>query len=290
VQRNFVDRLKRPELNDRNEILREEMKKTERWLGFGFAWVYRLDLLRQLEQNLWQAGIYRRVSDVLLLMLLLFGAGTVIGAAIWQDVFFSLALGAGLAVLPMVYVRIKRGRRLKKFVLQLPFALDLMKSSLEAGHSLLRGLQVVVGEFEDPIATELRSVIEQTRLGLPLARAMEDMLKRVPEDDLRLLIVAIRIQSDVGSSLAAILGRLSEIVRTRQRVAAQVRALTAQARMSGWVVGALPVIILGAFSVIQPTYTYILFHDPGGQKLLKVAAVLDLLAFLSIRKLLKVKF
>jgi tight adherence protein B len=290
VQRNFVDRMKRPETAGTNEILRLEVKKTERLLGFGFGWIYRLDLLRKLEQNLWQAGIYRRVSDVLLLMLLLFGAGTIIGAAIWQDVLFSLGLGAVLAALPMLYVSFQRGRRLKKFVLQLPFALDLMKSSLEAGHSLLRGLQVVVGEFEDPIATELRSVIEQTRLGLPLALAMEEMLKRVPEDDLRLLIVAIRIQSEVGSSLAAILGRLSEIVRTRQRVAAQVHALTAQARMSGWVVGALPVIILGAFSIIQPSYTYTLFHDPGGQRLLKIAATLDLMAFLSIRKLLKVKF
>jgi tight adherence protein B len=290
TQRSFVDRMKRPEAVGDNEILREGIKKTERWLGYGFGWVYKLDLLRQVEESLWQAGIYRRVSDVLLLMLLLFGAGAVIGAAIWQDVLFSLAIGGGLAALPMFYVRIRRGRRLKKYALQLPFALDLMKSSLEAGHSLLRGLQVVVGEFEDPIATELRSVIEQTRLGLPLALAMEEMLKRVPEDDLRLLIVAIRIQSEVGSSLAAILGRLSEIVRTRQRVAAQVRALTAQARMSGWVVGALPIIILGAFSIIQPSYTYTLFHDPGGQRLLKIAAVLDACAFLSIRKLLKVKF
>ena len=137
-----------------------------------------------------------------------------------------------------------------------------MKSSLEAGHSLLRGLQVVVGEFEDPIATEFRSVIEQTRLGLPLPRAMEEMLKRVPDDDLRLLIVAVRVQSEVGSSLAIIIERLAEIVRIRQRLGAQVRALTAQARMSGWVVAALPVILLAAFSVIQPSYTHTLFYEP----------------------------
>jgi len=76
-----------------------------------------------------------------------------------------------------------------------------MKSSLEAGHSLNRGLQVVVQEFADPLAGEFRTVLEQTRIGLPLPRALEDMLKRVPEEDLRLLVVAVKVQSEVGSSL-----------------------------------------------------------------------------------------
>jgi len=208
----------------------------------------------------------------------------------WGDPALALGFGATLALLPVIYIRIKRNRRLKRFVQQLPFALDLMKSSLEAGHSLLRGLQVVVAEFQDPIATEFRSVIEQTRLGLPLPRAMEEMLKRVPDDDLRLLIVAVRVQSEVGSSLAIIIERLAEIVRIRQRLGQQIRSLTAQARMSGWVVAALPVIILAAFSVIQPSYTHTLFYEPEGQRLLKIAATLDLLAFLTIRKLLKVKY
>jgi tight adherence protein B len=271
------------------EILRDRLKK-ERGLGSGFGWFYDLGVMHKLEQSLWQAGIYRRVSDVLLVMLLMFGTGAMIGAALWQDPIFAIALGSGLAILPILYIRIKRTRRIKRFVGQLPFALDLLKSSLEAGHSLLRGLQVVVGEFEDPIATEFRSVIEQARLGLPLPRAMEEMLKRVPDDDLRLLIVAVRVQSEVGSSLAVIIERLAEIVRIRQRLSAQVRALTAQARMSGWVVAALPIIMLAAFSVIQPSYTHTLFYEPGGQRLLKIATTLDVLAFLSIRKLLKVKY
>ena len=195
-----------------------------------------------------------------------------------------------MASLPIIYIRIRRQRRLKAFAKQLPYALDLIKSSLEAGHTLLRGLQVVVAEFADPIGTEFRSAIEQSRLGLPLPRALEEMLKRVPQDDLRLLVVAVRVQSEVGSSLAIILGRLSEIVRTRQRLQQQIKALTAQSKMSGILVGFLPIVMLAAFSVIQPSYTDTLFFDPTGQKILEVAAVLDILAFLSIRKLLKVKY
>jgi len=190
----------------------------------------------------------------------------------------------------VIYIRIRRRRRLKAFAMQLPYALDLLKSSLEAGHSLMRGMQVVVQEFGDPLGSEFRTVLEQTRIGLPLPRALEDMLNRVPEDDLRLLVVAVKVQSEVGSSLAHIIERLSEIVRTRQRLQAQIMALTAQSRLSGMIVGLLPVVMLAAFSVLQPSYTYTLFHDPTGIKLVKMAVGLDVLAFLIIRRLLRANY
>ncbi|MGD1026166.1 type II secretion system F family protein [Candidatus Binatus soli] len=288
VTRSVMRRMSRP-----NAIPADDITRTDRYHLTGREFLnrfYRLDLLQKLEENLWQAGIYARISDVLLVILLMFTAGLFAGEAIWGMELVSIAVGAAMASLPIVYIRVRRQRRLKAFAKQLPYALDLMKSSLEAGHTLLRGLQVVVGEFADPISTEFRSAIEQSRLGLPLPRALEEMLKRVPQDDLRLLVVAVRVQSEVGSSLAIIIGRLSEIVRTRQRLQQQIKALTAQSRMSGILVGFLPIVMLAAFSVIQPSYTNTLFYDPTGQKILEVACVLDALAFLSIRKLLKVKY
>jgi tight adherence protein B len=288
VTRDVVKRMSRPDLVPDSGITKTDSTRlTGREV---LTWFYRLHLLQKLEENLWQAGIYARISDVLLVILLMFTAGLFAGEAIWGRELFSIGIGAAMATLPIFYVRIRRQRRLKAFAKQLPYALDLIKSSLEAGHTLLRGLQVVVTEFPDPLSTEFRSAIEQSRLGLPLPRALEEMLKRVPQDDLRLLVVAVRVQSEVGSSLAIILGRLSEIVRTRQRLQQQIKALTAQSKMSGILVGFLPVVMLAAFSVIQPSYTNTLFFDPTGQKILEVAAVLDALAFLSIRKLLKVKY
>jgi tight adherence protein B len=94
----------------------------------------------------------------------------------------------------------------------------------------------------------------------------------------------------VGSSLAAIVARLGEVIRTRQRLKLQIRTLTAQARMGGMVVGALPIIVLGAFYFIQPNYTHELFSDPTGLKILKMAIGLDAMAFVTIRKLVKVKY
>jgi tight adherence protein B len=283
----LIRRMARPEddLTD-VDITRKDRPREEGVLVL----LYRLNLLRKLEENMWQAGIYMRVSEMLLIILLMFAAGIFLGEAIWHDLLFALLLGAGLSLLPVAYIRFRRTRRLKNFVQQLPFALDLMKSSLEAGHSLNRGLQLTVQEFGDPLGSEFRTVLEQTRIGLPLPRALEDMIKRVPEDDLRLLVVAIKVQTEVGSSLAGIVGRLAEIVRTRQRLRLQIRALTAQSRMGGMIVGLLPAIVLGAFSLIQPGYAQTLFTDPTGIKILKFAIVLDALAFIVIRRLLKLKF
>jgi tight adherence protein B len=250
----------------------------------------RVNLLRSLEQTMWQAGIYWRVSDVLLIILLLFGAGYAGGEAFWGDFYFALGGGVALGAVPILYIRFRRKRRLKAFGAQLPFALDLIKGSLEAGHSLPRALQVLIGEFADPLGGEFRTVLEQTRIGLPLGRALEDMLQRVPEDDLKLLVVAVKVQTEIGSSLAAIIGRLSEIVRIRQRLRLQIKALTAQSRMGGLVVGLLPVLVLCAFSLIQPGYTDSLFHDPTGQTILKAACVMDLMALFAIRRLIRVDY
>jgi tight adherence protein B len=249
-----------------------------------------INILKNLEQTMWQAGIYWRVSDVLLIIALLFVAGFAGGEAFWGDFYFATGAAFGLGALPIFYIRFIRKRRLKAFGTQLPFALDLIKGSLEAGHSLPRALQVLIGEFSDPLASEFRTVLEQTRIGLPLGRALEDMLKRVPEDDLKLLVVAVKVQTEIGSSLAKIIERLSEIVRIRQRLRMQIKALTAQSKLGGMVVGLLPVLVLCAFSVIQPGYTDSLFHDPTGQMILKAALAMDLMALFTIRRLLRVDY
>ncbi len=263
--------------------------RRQRSEGLG-SWASRLDVFRLLEENMWQAGIYTRVGDMMLVIVLLFAAGTGVVAFLWHDILWALGAGVALGAIPVVYIRVRRNRRTKAFARQLPYALDLIKSSLEAGHSLHRALQVLVGEFGDPLGGEFRTVLEQTRIGLPLPRALEEMLRRVPEADLRLLIVAVKIQSEVGSSLAQIVGRLAELVRARQRLQLQVRALTAQARIGGWLVALMPIFVLTAFSFMEPNYTNMLFHDPAGFDLLKTALVLDLVAFFLVRRLMKVDY
>ena len=284
--REVARRLTRPA----DEIEINVMRKQRPQEGVLLGALYKMNLLRKLEEAMWQAGMYMRVGDILLIIVLAFGAGLFGGNLFFHDIWFALVTGAVTGVLPLLYIQFMKKRRLKAFANQLPFALDLIKSSLEAGHSLQRALQVLVSEFADPLGSEFRTVLEQNRIGLPLPRALEDMLKRVPEDDLRLLVVAVRVQTEVGSSLAQIVGRLSEIVRIRQRLRMQIRALTAQSRLGGMVVGCLPIVVLILFSLIQPGYTDQLFHDPTGQKILKFAIGSDLLALITIRRLLRVNY
>ena len=285
-QREVARRLTRPE----EELAVDVMRKRRPDEGAMLSVLYNLNLLRRLETAMWQAGLYMRVADILLVMVLLFGAGLFGGNVLFHNMIFAFGAAVALTLIPLAYIQFRKKRRLKAFAAQLPYALDLIKSSLEAGHSLQRALQVVVGEFADPLGGEFRTVLEQNRIGLPLPRALEDMLKRVPEDDLRLLVVAVRVQTEVGSSLAQIVGRLSEIVRIRQRLRLQIKALTAQSRMGGLIVGALPLVVLCAFSLIQPGYTDQLFFDPTGQKILKFAIGSDLLAIMTIRRLLRVDY
>jgi tight adherence protein B len=246
--------------------------------------------LTRLEDKTRQAGIYLRASQMLAIILLCAGLGGGVGLFVTGDLALTLGCAAGTGLLPILYVRWRRNRRLAAFAVQLPFALDLIKSSLEAGHSLLRGLQVLVDEFAEPLGSEFRIVLEQTRLGMPVARAFDELLKRVPADDLRLLAIAIKVQSEVGNSLAQIIGRLSELVRTRQRLQAQISSMTAQSRMSGMIVGLLPAFVLLAFSLVQPGYVNVLFYDPTGLFVLKAAIGLDCLAFLTIRRLLRIDY
>ncbi len=269
---------------------RQSRRHASNWREELLEVIYRIHLLHRLEERMWQAGLYLRVSEMLLIMVMMFGVGFSLGKFILHDLLITLAIAFAMSALPLFYIRFRRKRRMREFTSQLPSALDLIKSSIEAGHSLLRGLQVLVQEFADPLGGEFRTVLEQSRLGMPLTHALDELLKRMPEDDLRLLVVAIKVQSEVGSSLAQIIGRLCEIVRTRQRLQQQIRTMTAQSRMSGLVVGLLPAAVLAIFSLVQPGYARVLFYDHTGILALKLAIGLDLMALFTIRRILKVDF
>jgi tight adherence protein B len=255
-----------------------------------FEHLPRVNLTLSLQRQMWQAGMYQSVEQILTLIGAMGAGGAILAYLITKDLLIAVLVASGLAASPLLYIRLKRNRRLKAFLNQLPFALDLLKSSLEAGHTLQRGMQVVEQEFTEPLGGEFRTVVEQMRLGTPVSQALAEMLHRVPLDDLRLFVVAVKVQVEVGSSLAQILARLCEIVRTRQTLHSQIRALTAQSRMSGMVVGLLPVVVLAMFWIIQPSYTAMLFTDHTGKLILKTAIGLDFGAFLIIRRILRVNF
>src|SRR5262249_30188324 len=117
---------------------------------------------------------------------------------------------------------------------------------------------------------------------------LDSMFKRAPEESLGFLVAEVRVQAEVGSSISEILDRVTDSIRDRQRLQQELRTLTAQSRMSGLIVAAMPFLLLGFFTLVRPTYTYPLFHDPLGIKMLEAAIVLDGVALLVIRRMVQV--
>jgi tight adherence protein B len=193
---------------------------------------YFAEPLRPVERWLAQAGLDLSAPQFLVLTLLLGVAGLLL-TTLWLKGGIACLYGASLAVLPPLFVLVKRKRRLATFSLQLPFVADFLRSTLRAGHPLARGLQMAAENAPEPTATELRLAIEQMRYGASLPDALDSMFKRVPEESLGFFIAAVRVQAQVGSSLAEILDRIADAIRARQRLQQQIKALTAQARMSG---------------------------------------------------------
>jgi tight adherence protein B len=216
-------------------------------------------------------------------------AGTFISGH-WLTVPGALLCGVAAATAPVLYVRRKRAQRFKLLAEQLPYLIDLLKSALESGHTMLRALQMAGQNLPEPVSGELRLIVEQVQLGMTLPLALEAMYQRAPVEELGFLVAAVRVQTDVGNSLAEIFQHVAEGMRNRQRAEHQLRALTAQSRASAVIVSLLPFIVLAAFSLINPDYSRPLFHNEYGQKMLETAIVLDIIAFFVMRRIARVHY
>ncbi len=205
-------------------------------------------------------------------MFLLAGAATVAGALI-----------------PYVLLRMKRDRRLKAFNTALPDAIDLMARALRAGHSMNSSIEMIAEQSPEPLSSEFVQVFKQQRLGLHFREALMQMGSRIPSKDLQFLITAILVQKETGGDLTEILDRTAHVIRDRIRIQGEVRTHSAQGRMTGWILGLLPVIMLVLLNIASPGYSSVLFHDPTGQKLLYAGGVLIVLGGLVIRKIVDVQ-
>jgi tight adherence protein B len=185
------------------------------------------------------------------------GAGIGFGLLGWLLTAQAL-LGAlaGLAgpFLAWQFVRFRAGRRRRAFEAQLPEALSLIASSLQAGHTALRSVQTMVEESEPPLSQEFERVVAETVLGDPLVDALERLADRLQLPDLAWVVQAIRIQQTVGGKLADLLFTLAEFMRAREEIRREVKTLTAEGRISAWFLGALPVLVFLAVQVTNPGY------------------------------------
>jgi tight adherence protein B len=219
-----------------------------------------------------------------------FGLGLALAAMLVSGKLIVVGPAAVLgALLPYFYVRGRIKKRLSAFEERLPDAIDLMGRAIRAGHPLSSGLKMVADEAGEPVAGEFRRVFEEQRFGMSFDDTMLGLADRVPTVDTRILVTAILIQREVGGNLAEVLDKISYVMRERFQIRRQLRTYTAQGRMSGYVLGGLPIAIGGVLFVINPDYMMTLVREPLGNLLLWAAAVMQVSGYLWIRKIVNIE-
>jgi tight adherence protein B len=234
-------------------------------------------------------------------------AGSIIGVPVLMFIFsfFMPALGSPIALLvgaligfflPRFWLNRRKNGRLNGFNKQLPDTITLIANALRAGSSFLQAIELVVRESRPPISTEFGRVIREVNLGLPFDQALENMVRRVRSDDLELMATAISIQHQVGGNLAEILDSIAYTIRERVRIKGEIRTLTAQQRLSGYVVGFLPIALAGFLFVAAPNFMEPMFDPavaigglPAGIVILLFGGVMMFIGFMLIRKIVDIE-
>ncbi len=236
---------------------------TEGAIGFAGRMVEQFDTKGSLTASLERARVPLRPGEFVILTV---SGGLVLGAVlagITTQWFFGVIGVLASPFLANVVLRRRIRRRRKKFEQRLPDALTLIASSLSAGHTFLRAIQMMCEESEPPLSEEFSRVVSETRLGGSLVDALDRMAKRLQIRDLDWVVQAIRIQQTVGGKLADVLHTLADFIRAREEVRREVDVLTAEGRISAYVLGALPVFLLLAVQVISPDYMKPMYRGAG---------------------------
>jgi tight adherence protein B len=248
----------------------------------------RIQRLEQIKILLSQAGVTWSLGHFVLLTLL----AAAVGLCLASFRFGTLGgMGGGCVglILPYWFLKFKKKRRLKKFEKQLPEALDLLARGLKAGHAFASGLQLVASEMENPIGLEFFKTFKEYNHGLDLNTALLNLCARMDLRDLRYFTTAVMIQRETGGNLTEILEKIASLIRERFKLRNQIKALTAEGRLSGWVLMALPPGLALTILKLNPDYIKLLIYHPLGKMMTMLALALQVLGMLCIRKIVNIK-
>jgi len=237
-----------------------------------------------------QCALRWTVGRIVFGMLVLICLGALLGNWWIAPGLLGWVPGLALGAIPYLFLLQRRKRRLRRFSELLPEAIDLMSRGLRAGQALPATVETIAQESDEPLRSEFRRAADEQSFGLPFREAMVNLSRRVPVADLQFLVTAILVQKETGGNLAQILDKTSRVIRERVRVAGQVRIRTAQARLSGWILCALPFVMFFAMNLLNPGYGKVLFQDPLGQKLVASAGIMMVIGVLLIRRIVSVKY
>jgi tight adherence protein B len=280
----------RSKLDDEKQILsilkRQAREDASDLLG---RTIGRLSFIPRVQALLDQANVDWSASRM---MANLFGlSGVVIVGLLMLRFGVITAMGCGLAIVlvPLMYLSVRRRHRMSKLTNQLPDVFEMMSQALRAGHSLASSIQLVHEQMPDPIGTEFGRVFHEQNLGIKIEDALLAMANRVDSLDVRFFVTAVLIQRTTGGDLAEVLDNIGGLIRERIELFGLVRSLTAEGRLSGWVLFALPLVVFIATMFLNPKYANVMFTDPKGKALLFIAGGMQLMGLAMIRYIVRIK-
>jgi tight adherence protein B len=267
-------------------------KGSSEFLGLGQLFLGR-EWAAKAALNLDQADLHLRVGEYVALRvgmaLLAFALAFALIPARPVAIVIGIALGVVGFLMPAFFVRYRKKKRLSKLENQLEEALTLVANSLKAGFGLLQSLELAAQQLEHPIATELRRTLHDINIGSSTEDALLAFSERASSYDLDIVITAILIQRSVGGNLAEILETVAYTMRERGRIRGHIRAVTSQQRLTGYILGALPLAVMGLLFLVSHEYMSPLFTTLAGQVLLVGAGIMELVGTLLIRRILSIE-
>ena len=245
---------------------------------------------RKLQLMLDQAKLPWTIGRFFFYSALMILVGAIAGN-VWISVGFAGWIpGLALGAVPFLVIVNKRAGRFRRFNLLLPDATDLIARALRAGHSLPSALILVADEMTDPLGPEFRRTADELSYGMPFREALVNLGQRFPLQDLQFLVSAILLQKETGGNLAELLDKTAALLRSRIQLQQKVRVHTAQGKMTGGILVAMPFICFAGLSILRPGYGQLLFNTEMGRKLLYGTLVSLTIGILMIRRIIQVKY
>ena len=267
-------------------ILKQRRYCKDDWLD---AFLHKRRLANAIDRLLLQAGVRWSVAQFMCASLGAFALSLMLLAGRSAPWPAKAALALFCLLVPYLLLRRARTARMIRVEEQLPEAADFLARAMRAGHSFNNVLQMVGTELPEPLSGEFRLAHEEINYGVPMNEALYNLADRIPLTDLRYLIIAVVIQRESGGNLAEILGNISHIIRERLKLIGKVRVLSAEGRMSAWVLGLMPFCMLVFMTLINPKYISVLWTDPAGLKMLWISATMIFIGVLWIRRVIRIR-
>lgn len=252
--------------------------------------VQRKKLMDTIFNELILADIMMKPEEFCIIWLLLTFVPAGLAALFQAGLMPSATLAVLGAFLPIVFIKIKKGNRIKAFEAQLGDTLIMMCNGLRSGFSFQQAMENVANDMPAPIGIEFGRVCNEIRYGATMEEALNNMSDRVKSPDLMLVVSAVLIQRTTGGNLSEILSTISNTIRDRIKIKGEINSITAQGRMSGMIIGALPICIAAVLMVVNPDYMSTFFTTSAGNIMLAVSIVMEVLGFFAIRKVVTIEY